>query len=82
MKFRRTIDILTIFFVVIVLAAIFFHSCQRQKLTAEITSLSDENYLLNVLSIRGADDCKVMAIEGGWKCTEFKSGKIFIVRRP
>jgi tryptophan-rich sensory protein len=40
MNFKRMIDILTIFFVVVVLTAIFLHSCQRQALKAEITSLS------------------------------------------
>lgn len=82
MTFRRFINIATWVFVVLVLAAILLHSCERQKLKAEIMSLSDEQYLINVLRVRAADDCKVTPIENGWRCVEFRTGRIFIVRRP
>jgi len=81
---RRFIDIATIFFVTVVLVAVFLHSCQRQQLRADIASLSDTEYIINNLKIRGADDCKVTPIEGGWKCTELKSNKSIYadIRRP
>jgi len=82
-NFRRFVDAMTILFVIVVLSAIFLHSCQRQQLKADIASLSDQEYILNNLQMRNADDCKVTPIEnGGWMATEIKSGKIFIVRRP
>jgi hypothetical protein len=80
---KRFIDFATVFFyVVVVLAVICFHCCQRQKLRAEISQLSDVEYAMNNLKLRNADDCRMTQIEGGWKCTEFKTGKVFIVRRP
>jgi hypothetical protein len=88
----KAINIITIFFVVVVLAAIFLHACQRQQLKAEIAKLSDAEYILNSLKLRGADDCKVTPIADGWRCVEVKNdcgngapdfcGRIFIVRRP
>lgn len=79
---KRAIDILTILFIIVILAAILLHFGQSQPLQRERMSLSDENYLLNALQVRGADDCKVTPIEGGWRCVEFGTGRIFIVRRP
>ncbi|MEN6433883.1 MAG: hypothetical protein ABFD06_13640 [Smithella sp.] len=83
MNFKRMIDVITVFFCIVVLAAIFLHSCQRQALKAEIMQLSDEQYILNNLKLRNADDCKLSVVgDGVWSCKEFKSEKIFIVRRP
>jgi len=83
LTFPRMIDIATVLFCIFVLSALFLHCCQRQQLKAEISSLSDENYLINALSLRHADDCTITSIEGGWKCVELKeNGKTFIVRRP
>lgn len=79
---ERVINALTIFFIIVILAAILWSFGQMQPPKAERMSLSDENYLLNALQIRGADDCKVTPIEGGWRCVEFGTGRIFIVRRP
>ena len=45
-------------------------------------SISDEEYILMVLKQKGADDCVLTPIsEGVWACKEWKSGKVFMVRR-
>ena len=45
-------------------------------------SKSDEDYILMVLRQKAADDCVLTPIsENVWACKEFKSGKIFMVRR-
>jgi hypothetical protein len=77
----RLINILTWLFVIVVVVAVFLHNCQHQKLKAELTGLSDEQYLTVQLAARNADDCHVTPIDGGWRCEEFKTGKIYIVKR-
>ena len=52
------------------------------KVRQDIMSKSDEDYILMVLRAKGADDCVLREVRPGvWSCTEFKSGKIFMVRR-
>ena len=47
-----------------------------------LMSKSDEDYILMVLRQKSADDCVLTPIsENVWACKEFKSGKIFMVRR-
>jgi len=42
----------------------------------------DTIYILMVLRQKAADDCVLTPIsENVWACKEFKSGKIFMVRR-
>ena len=67
---KRFIDFATVFFCVVVLAAICVHSCQRTKLRAEIMALSDVEYVMNNLKLRNANDCRMETIEDGWKCTD------------
>ena len=55
---------------------------QMTKVRQDIMSKSDEDYILMVLRAKGADDCVLREVRPGvWSCTEFKSGKIFMVRR-
>ena len=55
---------------------------QMTKVRQDIMSKSDEDYILMVLRQKSADDCGVRPIRPGvWSCTEWKSGKIFMVRR-
>ena len=55
---------------------------QMTKVRQDIMSKSDEDYIIMVLRAKGADDCVLRPISDGvWSCTEFKSGKIFMVRR-
>jgi len=87
MNFRRFIDIMTVVFALVVLAAVFLHSCQRQRLKAEISEMQtipritqSEIFLLNkALDARKADDCKLERTWYGFRCVEFKTGKVFRV---
>ena len=55
---------------------------QMTKVRQDIMSKSDEEYILMVLRQKAADDCVLREIRPGvWSCTEWKSGKIFMVRR-
>lgn len=55
---------------------------QTVKIRQDIMSKSDEEYILMVLRQKSADDCVLREVRPGvWSCTEFKSGKIFMVRR-
>ena len=55
---------------------------QMTKVRQDIMSKSDEDYILMVLRQKAADDCVLREVRAGvWSCTEFKSGKIFMVRR-
>ncbi len=69
---------------VVTLALVFcgLYWSQTVKIRQDIMSKSDEDYILMVLRQKAADDCVLTPIsEGVWSCTEFKSGKIFMVRR-
>lgn len=55
---------------------------QMTKVRQDIMSKSDEDYILMVLRQKSADDCVLREIRPGvWSCTEWKTGKIFMVRR-
>ena len=55
---------------------------QMTKVRQDIMSKSDEDYILMVLRQKAADDCVLREIRPGvWSCTEWKTGKIFMVRR-
>ena len=55
---------------------------QMTKVRQDIMSKSDEEYILMVLRQKSADDCVLREIRPGvWSCTEWKSGKVFMVRR-
>ena len=69
---------------VVTLALVFcgLYWSQTVKVRQDIMSKSDEDYILMVLRQKAADDCVLTPIsEGVWACKEFKSGKIFMVRR-
>ena len=69
---------------VVTLALVFcgLYWSQTVKIRQDIMSKSDEDYILMVLRQKAADDCVLTPIsENVWACKEFKSGKIFMVRR-
>ena len=79
---ERFVKISTI--IVITLALVFcgLYWSQTVKVRQDIMSKSDEDYILMVLRQKAADDCVLTPIsENVWACKEFKSGKIFMVRR-
>jgi hypothetical protein len=52
------------------------------KVRQDIMSKSDEDYILMVLRQKAADDCVLREVRAGvWSCTEWKTGKVFMVRR-
>ena len=70
--------------IVVTIALVFcgLYWSQSVKVRQNITSQSDEEYILMVLKQKGADDCVLTPIsEGAWSCKEWKSGKVFMVRR-
>ena len=70
--------------IVVTLALVFcgIYWSQTVKIRQDIMSKSDEDYILMVLRQKSADDCVLTPIsENVWACKEFKSGKIFMVRR-
>lgn len=80
MTFKRFVDIATVVFCCVVLAAIFLHSCQRQKLKAEIESFKSElEYVQQELKKKRAGDCILESTEYGYKCTD-QNGKVFKVK--
>ena len=69
---------------VVTLALVFcgLYWSQTVKVRQDIMSKSDEDYILMVLRQKAADDCVLTPIsENVWACKEWKSGKIFMVRR-
>ena len=71
----------------IIIVTIAFVMCglywsQTVKIRQDIMSKSDEDYILMVLRQKAADDCVLTPIsENVWACKEWKSGKVFMVRR-
>ena len=79
---ERFIKISTIIVVTLALVFCGLYWSQTVKVRQDIMSKSDEDYILMVLRQKAADDCVLTPIsEGVWACKEFKSGKIFMVRR-
>ena len=69
---------------VVTLALVFcgLYWSQTVKVRQDIMNKSDEDYILMVLRQKSADDCVLREIRPGvWSCTEWKSGKVFMVRR-
>lgn len=69
---------------IVTLALVFcgMYWSQRVKVRQNIMSKSDEDYILMVLRQKSADDCVLREVRAGvWSCTEWKSGKVFMVRR-
>ena len=72
----------SIFVVVFALILCGLYWVQRPIPLSRNVSVSDEEYILMVLRQKAADDCVLREIRPGvWSCTEWKSGKIFMVRR-
>jgi hypothetical protein len=70
--------------IVVTLALVFcgLYWSQTVKVRQDIMSKSDEEYILMVLRQKSADDCVLTPIsEGVWACKEWKTGKVFMVRR-
>jgi len=79
---ERFIKISTIIVVTLALVFCGLYWSQTVKVRQDIMSKSDEDYILMVLRAKGADDCVLRPISDGvWSCTEFKTGKIFMIRR-
>ena len=79
---ERFIKISTIIVVTLALVMCGLYWSQMTKVRQDIMSKSDEDYILMVLRAKHADDCVLTPIsENVWACKEFKSGKIFMVRR-
>lgn len=69
---------------VVTLALVFcgLYWSQTVKIRQDIMSKSDEDYILMVLRQKAADDCVLTPIsENVWACKEWKTGKVFMVRR-
>ena len=72
----------SIFVVVFALILCGIYWSQMTKVRQDIMSKSDEDYILMVLRAKNADDCVLTPIsENVWACKEWKTGKIFMVRR-
>lgn len=70
--------------IVVTLALVFcgLYWSQTVKVRQDIMSKSDEDYILMVLRQKAADDCVLTPIsENVWACKEWKTGKVFMVRR-
>ena len=79
---ERFIKISTIIVVTLVLVFCGLYWSQTVKVRQDIMSKSDEDYILMVLRQKAADDCVLTPIsEGVWACKEWKTGKVFMVRR-
>ena len=72
----------SIFVVVFALILCGLYWVQRPIPLSRNVSVSDEEYILMVLRQKAADDCVLREVRAGvWSCTEWKTGKIFMVRR-
>jgi len=79
---ERFIKISAVIVVTLALVMCGLYWSQTVKIRQDIMSKSDEDYILMVLRQKSADDCVLTPIsENVWACKEFKSGKIFMVRR-
>ena len=79
---ERFVRISAIIVVTLALVMCGLYWSQTVKVRQDIMSKSDEDYILMVLRQKAADDCVLTPIsEGVWACKEWKSGKVFMVRR-
>jgi len=79
---ERFVKISTIIVVTLALVFCGLYWSQTVKIRQDIMSKSDEDYILMVLRQKAADDCVLTPIsENVWACKEWKSGKVFMVRR-
>ena len=79
---ERFIKLASIIIVTLALVMCGLYWSQTVKVRQDIMSKSDEEYILMVLRQKAADDCVLTPIsENVWACKEWKSGKIFMVRR-
>lgn len=79
---ERFIKLASIIIITLVLVMCGLYWSQTVKVRQDIMSKSDEDYILMVLRQKSADDCVLTPIsEGVWACKEYKSGKVFMVRR-
>ena len=79
---ERFVRISAIIVVTLALVMCGLYWSQTVKIRQDIMSKSDEDYILMVLRQKAADDCVLTPIsENVWACKEWKSGKVFVVRR-
>ena len=79
---ERFVRISAIIIVTLALVMCGLYWSQTVKVRQDIMSKSDEDYILMVLRQKSADDCVLRPIRPGvWSCTEWKTGKVFMVRR-
>ena len=79
---ERFVRISAIIVVTLALVMCGLYWSQTVKIRQDIMSKSDEDYILMVLRQKAADDCVLTPIsENVWACKEWKTGKVFMVRR-
>jgi len=79
---ERFVRISAIIVVTLALVMCGLYWSQTVKVRQDIMSKSDEDYILMVLRQKAADDCVLTPIsENVWACKEWKTGKVFMVRR-
>ena len=79
---ERFIKWSSVFIVVFAIVLCGLYWVQRPIPLSRNVSVSDEEYILMVLRQKAADDCVLREIRPGvWSCTEWKTGKIYMVRR-
>lgn len=79
---ERFVRISAIIVVTLALVMCGLYWSQTVKVRQDIMSKSDEDYILMVLRQKAADDCVLTPIsENVWACKEWKTGKVFVVRR-
>ena len=79
---ERFIKLASIIIITLALVMCGLYWSQMTKVRQDIMSKSDEDYILMVLRAKHADDCVLTPIsEGVWACKEWKTGKVFMVRR-
>ena len=79
---ERFVRISAIIVVTLALILCGLYWSQMTKVRQDIMSKSDEEYILMVLRQKAADDCVLTPIsENVWACKEWKTGKVFMVRR-
>ena len=74
------ISVVTVVTLALVMCGLYWS--QTVKIRQDIMSKSDEDYILMVLRQKSAGDCVLTPIsENVWACKEWKTGKVFMVRR-
>ena len=83
MRKDKVPTILSIIAFIFLAVLLFSHQYERRQLSAEIHALDlsqrEINVLNDELNRRMAEDCKIERTFYGFRCTEFKTGKVYRV---